>query len=467
MHALIAVGAISLLLCFLLTPLCRDLALKLNLVDVPDHGRKQHLKSVPRIGGLPIALSYVGALAFMLVLAPSRATIAIQHRPLFFSLLPAVGLIFLTGLLDDLIGLKPWQKLAGQFAGAAWAVAAGARITFLDGHHYSSFLTFPFSLFWLIACTNAFNLIDGLDGLASGVGLFATVTALLAAVLQGNLGLAMATVPLLGCLLAFLYYNFNPASVFLGDSGSLTIGFLLGCFGIIWTQKSATFLGLLAPAMALALPLVDVLLAIGRRFLRNEPIFQGDRGHIHHRLLALGFQPRVVAIIMYGACGIAAALSLLQSKYSYHVGGPIVLAFCVLAFFGVKKLRYVEFSIVGRLLRRGGVLQMVQHELYLKKLEEALLEAKTRPECWNVIRTACQDLHFSSAQLVLEGEIYQEVFEPRNVESAWHFSKSLGRKGRLTLTRSIHSESQSVMTSFFHVLQRCIETKNYRPGFAA
>ena len=466
MHALIALGTISLILCFLLTPLCRDLALTLKLVDVPDSGRKQHHKAVPRIGGLPIALSYVGALVFMLALAPAGATIAIQHRDLLSALLPAAGIVFLTGLADDVLGLKPWQKLAGQFAGAVWAVVAGARINFLDGHQYSPFFSIPFSVFWLIACTNAFNLIDGLDGLASGVGLFATLTALLAAVLQGNWGLAMATVPLVGCLLAFLCYNFNPASIFLGDSGSLSIGFILGCFGIIWSQKSATFLGLLAPAMAFALPLVDVLLAIGRRYLRNEPIFKGDRGHIHHRLLAFGFHPRVVAVILYGACGIAATLSLLQSSYSYHIGGPIVFLFCILAFFGVKHLGYVEFSTVGHLVRRGGVLRMVQHEIYLKNLDTALLEAKTRTECWNVIRNACKDLHFASAHLVLEGEIFQEVFEPRNVDSAWHFTKSLGRKGRLTLTRSIHSDSQSLMTSFFHVLQRCIETKNYRPGFA-
>jgi UDP-GlcNAc:undecaprenyl-phosphate GlcNAc-1-phosphate transferase len=467
MQALMALGTISLVLCLLLTPLCRDLCLRFNVVDLPDNGRKQHQKPVPRIGGLPIAFSYLGALAFMLALAPKAATIAIQHRSLFSALLPASGIIFLTGLIDDVLGLKPWQKLMGQFAGAMVAVAAGARITFLDGHHYSPFFAVPFSVVWLLACTNAFNLIDGIDGLACGVGLFSTLTALLAAILQGNWGLATAIIPLVGGLLAFLCYNFNPASIFLGDSGSLTIGFLLGCFGIIWSQKSATFLGLLAPAMALALPLFDVLLAIARRYLRKQPIFAGDRGHIHHRLLAFGFHPRVVAIILYAACGVAAALSLLQSSLSYHWGGEIVLLFCILAFFGVKKLQYIEFSTVVHMFRKGEMLQMVQHEIYLKNLETALLEARTRTECWSVIRNACKELHFSSAQLVLEGETFQEVFEPRNVESAWHFSKSLGRKGRLTLTRAMHSESQSLMTSFFHVLQRCIETKNYRPGFAA
>src|SRR5439155_4205751 len=138
----------------------------------------------------------------------------------------------------------------------------------------------PVTLFWLVLCTNAFNLIDGVDGLAAGLGLFATLTMLVAALAQNNVALAVATAPLAGCLLGFLRYNFNPASVFLGDSGSLLIGFLLGCYGVIWSQKSVTMLGMAAPAMVLAFPLLEVALSVARRFLHNEPIFAGDRGHI-------------------------------------------------------------------------------------------------------------------------------------------------------------------------------------------
>ena len=252
MQALIIVGTLSLILCLFLTPLCREAALKLKFVDIPDGVRKLHRRPIPRIGGVAILLSYAGSIALMLAISPLRATISIQHKDLLWSLIPAVTVVFVIGLIDDLITLKPWQKLIGQMAAAALAVSGGVRITLLDGHPYAAWLTVPLSIFWLLACTNAFNLIDGLDGLAAGVGLFATVTTLLAALIQGNMGLAMATVPLAGCLLGFLRYNFNPASVFLGDCGSLTIGFLLGCFGVIWSQKSATFLGMVAPAMAVA-----------------------------------------------------------------------------------------------------------------------------------------------------------------------------------------------------------------------
>ena len=155
----------------------------------------------------------------------------------------------------------------------------------------------PLTILWLVGCSNAFNLIDGLDGLATGVGLFATATAFLSALLTGNIALAIVTAPLLGALLGFLPYNFSPASIFMGDCGSLTVGFLLGCFGVIWSQKSATLLGMTAPLIALAIPLLDTALAIARRFLRRQPVFGADRGHIHHRLLARGFTPRRVAYI--------------------------------------------------------------------------------------------------------------------------------------------------------------------------
>ncbi len=300
MYAILALGFTAFLLCLIATPLCRDLFLRFNIVDRPDTERKFHLNPIPRIGGIPIVLSYAAALGLMLAFAPQGAKISIQHSRLILSLLPASGVIFLTGLVDDIIGLKPKQKLAGQFAAAALAVALGARLTIAHGLFSSPWISIPLSIFWLIGCSNALNLIDGLDGLASGVGLFAVGTTLLAAILHGNMGLAMATVPLFGCLLAFLRYNFSPASIFLGDCGSLTMGFMLGCFGLIWSQNSGTFLGMAAPLMALALPLVDVALSIGRRFLRSAPIFSGDRGHIHHMVLARGFKPRDTALILYG-----------------------------------------------------------------------------------------------------------------------------------------------------------------------
>jgi UDP-GlcNAc:undecaprenyl-phosphate/decaprenyl-phosphate GlcNAc-1-phosphate transferase len=456
MYALLALGVLSLILCLIITPLCREAALKLGFVDVPGEERKRHSRPIPRIGGVAILLSYAGALGLMLRFAPPNARIVIQHKDLLFSLLPAVALVFLTGLVDDLITMKPWHKLSCQVVAAVLAVNAGARITLLDGHPYGEFFSIPVSILWLLACTNAFNLIDGLDGLASGVGLFATLTTLLAALLQGNWGLAMATVPLAGCLLGFLRYNFNPASIFLGDCGSLTIGFVLGCFGVIWSQKSATFLGMFAPAVAFALPLFDVLLSIARRFLRNKPIFQADAGHIHHKLLGFGFHPRTVVIILYATCGIAAVLSLLQSSLVYHVGGLIVVLFCLLAFLGIKSLRYVEFSTVGRVLT-GNLLGLVRKEIYLIHFREKLVRAQTHEEFWMKVREAAKDMAFTSVQLTLDGELFQDILEA-SAGPCGQLSMSFGRRGSVVLGVPMRDSSSPLMASFLGVLHECVQS---------
>src|SRR5207248_2457378 len=165
---------------------------------------------------------------------------------------------------------------------ACLAYWAGVHVLGVGGFSTHGWWSLPLTIMWLVGCSNAFNLIDGMDGLATGVGLFASFTMLAAALVQNNAPLALASAPLVGALLAFLRYNFNPASIFLGDSGSLTIGFVLGCFGAIWSQKSATLLGMTAPVMALSVPLLDTGIAVVRRFIRRQPIFSPDRNHVHH-----------------------------------------------------------------------------------------------------------------------------------------------------------------------------------------
>lgn len=463
MYALLALGTLAFVFCLALTPVFRYLSLKLGLVDQPDHNRKVHKYPIPRTGGVAIVLSYALALGFMIRFAPSSAAVAIQHRDLLWSLFPAVGLIFLVGLVDDLLGMKAWHKLLGQIAAALWAVSMGARIPLFNGHPGADWIVWPLSVLWLVGCTNAFNLIDGMDGLASGVGLFATFTTLLAALLQGNWGLAMATVPLAGCLLAFLRYNFNPASIFLGDSGSLTIGFLLGCFGVIWSQKSATLLGMVAPLMAFSLPLFEVGLSIGRRFLRNQPIFQPDRGHIHHRLLNRGLHPRAVALILYTACGIAAILSLLQSSLSFHLGGFIIVLFCSLSLFGIRRLDYVEFRTAGQVLRQGRILQMMQGEIHLQNFRSAMNAAKTLSDCWNIICEACEEMDFCSVRMAINGHNFQETFKTPIDDPTWQIRVKLKMEGQIVLIRNNESMPHA-LAGFLKVLQETMsDTKRFAP----
>lgn len=445
MHALPILGIAAFIFCFALTPLCRNLFIAAGLVDKPDSERKFHLRAVPRVGGIPIALSYAGALGLVFWLNPGGARLYVQHHVLFHAMLPAAAIIFLTGLLDDVVGLRPWQKLLGQLLGAGVAVGLGARLSFHPTHPSIGIVL---SVVWLIACSNAVNLIDGMDGLATGVGLLATSAMILVAVLTGNLGLALATVPLAGALLAFLRYNFSPASVFLGDCGSLTIGFVLGCFGLAWSRQT-----MIAPLMVLALPLIDVLLAVGRRFLRAVPIFQGDRGHIHHRVQALGFSTRTTALLLYAICGIAALFAIAENFTSAKLALPILLLFTILVLIGVRRLRYVEFSATRKMLSHVVFRHGVQDLIYMEQLERSLEYARTPEDWWKIVQDIAADLSFASATLELDGESFFEQLAAGD-DTTCRIRLGLGRRGFLELTRLEEALPPRHMMTVLHRL-RC------------
>jgi UDP-GlcNAc:undecaprenyl-phosphate GlcNAc-1-phosphate transferase len=255
-------------------------------------------------------------------------------------------------------------------------------------------LDFPLTVFWLLLASNALNLIDGLDGLCAGMGLMATLTLFCAALLRHNLPLATATFPLAGALIGFLCYNINPATVFLGDSGALLIGFLLGCYGMIWTQKASTLLSMLVPLLALSIPLLDVSLSIVRRFLRNQPIFSADRGHIHHRLLDRGFSAKHAVWVLYLFAALAAALALLSiSPWAGRYQGGVILLFGVAAWIGIRQLRYSEFEIAGHFLFGGGLKKALDGRMKFERLGLELAASSTPDEWWNILIEATARLH--------------------------------------------------------------------------
>ena len=432
MYTLLALAITAFTVCFVLTPILRDLFIRADVLDRPDSGRKLHTRAVPRMGGIPIVLSYVAALGLLFALHPGRGKLYIQHQQLLHALLPAACVIFLVGLFDDIRGLKPWQKLAGQALAAGIAVSLGVRLSFV---HLPPWFSIAVSLVWLIGCTNAVNLIDGMDGLATGVGLFATVTTLAFALLNHNFGLAMVTAPLAGCLLAFLRYNFSPATVFLGDCGSLTVGFVLGCFSLIWSQHAGNMLGIAAPLMALSLPLIDVVVAVGRRFLRSVPIFSADRGHIHHMVLARGLSPRRAAVILYGFCGLAAIMAMLESFGRRGFRWPILALFAALVFFSVKRLGYTEFKVARRTFSKRSVRRAVQDALYLEELDRALLTAETVETCWEIVRNTSSDLQFASVQMKLHGCSFFEKLVDTAETPYCRIELDLGAQDFLLLTR--------------------------------
>ncbi len=411
------------------------------------------------MGGIAIALSYLGSVALLLV-SPLNGASSVQ-LPLAWYLMPATAIVFTTGLLDDLIGLRPWGKLAGQAVAALLAYWAGIRMVGVAGFSTHGWWSLPLTILWLVGCANAFNLIDGLDGLATGIGLCATLTIFVAALLQHHTPLALATVPLAGALLAFLRYNFNPASIFLGDCGSLSIGFLLGCYSVIWSEKSATILGLTAPLMALSIPLLDTALSIGRRFLRHQPIFGSDCNHIHHRLLDRGFSPRRVALVLYAVCGLAAALSLLQNALHNQFGGLIVVIFCMAMWIGIEELNYGEFDTALRLALGGTFRHIVHTQVYTASFEKKLAAATTKEDCWRLIREAGRDFGFGQVRMHLGGTSFEDHPDDSGAPECLTFRIPLSGTDYVSFAQHGNfSVKQSVaMTALVDILQRTLASR--------
>jgi UDP-GlcNAc:undecaprenyl-phosphate/decaprenyl-phosphate GlcNAc-1-phosphate transferase len=442
-------GSLSLLLALLLTPLVRDGIGPRGFLDRPDGIRKRHSAPVPRVGGIAIALSYCLTFGIALVLPFSYTQVLHNSFNSIWRLAIPAGVVFITGLLDDLFGLTAFKKLAGILAGCLLALWAGLRVDI----HLSTASSHPLvsagiTVLWLVGCTNAFNLIDGMDGLAAGVGFLATVAMMLAGLTQGNLPLVLATLPLAGCLLGFLFYNFNPASVFLGDGGSLLIGFLLGSYGALWSEKSVTLVALVAPVLAMSVPMLDVGLSIARRFLRNRPIFEADRGHIHHKLLDRGLTPRGVVLSIYGVCALAATLSLLAGALHNQFSGLIVVLFCGFAWLGIKHLDYTEFRAARQMFFKGGFRRIIGAEARLAELEQALLNARDLHECWKKVLEGSREFGFEGVRLSAHGTIF-EVLPRSGARRSWQLRIPLANSHYINFSRDLESTLDPVILSAF------------------
>jgi UDP-GlcNAc:undecaprenyl-phosphate GlcNAc-1-phosphate transferase len=459
MYSLGFVAALALFFSLVLTPLLRDWLIGIKVVDRPGGPRKLHETAVPRMGGVAVAGSYALAYLVLLITPLSGGLLIQSNERLVVNLLPAVLAIFLTGLLDDMLDLRPWLKLAGQIIAGALAYSGGVRIHSVGGHAFPFWMEPLITIAWLVLCANAFNLIDGIDGLATGLGILASLTIFLSGLMKGDLTLALATAPLIGALLGFLRYNFNPASIFLGDCGSLFIGFLLGCYAVIWSQKSAAMLGMAAPLMALALPLLDVGLSVIRRLINNEPVFGGDRGHIHHRLLDRGFTPRGVALLLYAVCGFGATLSLLQSVLQNRFSGLLLVLFGAAVFVGVRYLAYAEFEAVRRFFWLGFRPALRTHVI-LETFERTLVKARSVEECWDTLQVAARHLGYSQMYVRLSGERFG-VLPPRDPDlTFWQMRLNLMNGDFVNITQRLDTRELPVLVGpFIEVVRRVIPEK--------
>ncbi len=471
MYLILTLGAISVVLALILTPIVRD-RLGKWFMDHPDGVRKKHATAVPRVGGIAIVLAYVGTFAIAFALPFSYTYLLRRALPNILHLALAGSVIFLTGVLDDRLRLSAWKKLAGITGAAVLAYAAGIRVDIHILHSLPAWpgLEFALTVIWLVGCTNAFNLIDGMDGLAAGVGLVAAVTMLIAALTQGNLPLALATMPLAGCLLGFLRYNFSGASVFLGDSGSLLIGFLLGCYGALWSEKSVTLVALTVPLLAVSIPLLEVVLSIARRYLRYRPIFEADRGHIHHKLLERGLSPKGVVLTIYAFGGGVALLSLVATSLRNQFSGLIVVVFCAAAWMGIQHLGYTEFAMAGRLFLQGGFRRIIDFETRLVEFEKTLARAAGIEECWIRIRSGSREFGFQGVRMNLEGVVFED-FERRDSGRLWELRIPLTDAQNVNFFRDLENETSPIVLSAFaaaveHGMKSCRERRLHQEAAA-
>lgn len=341
------------------TPAVIRLAGFLGLYDQPVGGRRVHRAAVPRLGGIAVFTATLIGLG-VAALSPWGGS-GIEEIPRFYlGVLTGGAILFGVGLVDDVRGLAPSTKLVWQFGAAGVAYAFGFRLDALSlgaSHLELGLLSLPLTLLWVVGVTNAFNLIDGLDGLATGVALVALGTILAVSLLLGRPEVALVLVALIGALLGFLRYNFNPARIFLGDSGTLFVGYMLAVLSVHGSVKSATAVLAIVPLFALALPLLDTGLAVARRWLRGAPVFGADGRHIHHQLLARGLTTRRAVLLLYvvtmafAAAGVLLAFSPPPAvAWTAMVGG---VASAVLLVGALRHLDYHEFDAVRTVLVTG------------------------------------------------------------------------------------------------------------------
>jgi UDP-GlcNAc:undecaprenyl-phosphate GlcNAc-1-phosphate transferase len=353
----LALFLLSLLFAFVLTRNVRDFASAHGWVAVPTQERHLHSSPLPRLGGVAIFISFSLSMGVAVALAlhnpHMHATFSL--RMLVTIMVPAT-LVFLLGVYDDIHGVGPYFKFTIQSIAGAMLFAGGLRIINIPvifGHTtFPWFVGLPLTMLWVLAITNAFNLIDGLDGLAAGSALFSTLVAFVVALLNGPSLVTLVTIALAGAILGFLRYNFNPATIFLGDSGSLFIGFLLSALALAGAQKAPTIVAVAIPVVSFGLPILETSLSIVRRLISGRPVFTADREHIHHKLLQHGMTHRQVVILLYG---VSAAFAMLSLFLLWPTGSSLGLVLAVLGvgiWIGVQHLGYLEFGELARVAQR-------------------------------------------------------------------------------------------------------------------
>ncbi len=308
--------AVSLLVAYVMTPPVKRFAEKVGAIDVPRDNRRVHDHPIPRMGGLAIFIGFVLSLIFFVPMSTK-----------VLGLLVGSVIIAVMGGVDDIVSLNPWVKLAGQIVAALVAIRCGLVFDVISNPNIFAeetyieigWLSVPLTMLWIVGCTNAVNLIDGLDGLAVGVSAISSMTMLIVSLFVSEPVVSIILAALTGACLGFMPYNLNPAKIFMGDVGSQLLGFVLSTASIMGLFKLHAIITFFVPLLALALPLADTIFAFFRRILHGQSPFKADKGHFHHRLLAMGLNQKQVVAVLYGISAVLGLLAVLMAGDSMAV----------------------------------------------------------------------------------------------------------------------------------------------------
>lgn len=422
MHLLILFSA-ALLLSSLLTHYVRNLALRRKWACGSIRKRDVHGSPIPRVGGVAICATFI-----LIVVPYVVSERLLGHRLGFglyttFAVLAPACLMFVLGLLDDLRPLSPRLKFGVQIIAALLLFYGGVRVWFfpiVSGYReLHGMISAALTVFWVLLISNAFNLIDGLDGLSAGSALFSTLVVFVVSLLNGNPFVSIVTVALAGAILGFLRYNFNPATVFLGDSGSLFLGFMLSAVSLAGAEKGTTAVAVAIPIVAFGLPVLDTVLSVVRRYLSGQPLFGADREHIHHKLLKRGFTHKQAVVLLYG---VSAALGLISLLLLYPSGKSVGIVLTVLGIgiaFGVQHLGYHEFAELGRAAKRTvDQKEIIVNNLAIRRATEDLSSAEDLGSVCTALNAAFEHNEFDAFDLTLR------PFAPREARIPTTFSTS-------------------------------------------
>ena len=375
-NAFLLIFAIAFMGCILATPMATRLAHRLGAIDRPDQFRRIHKGATPRMGGLGLAAGIAAGIGLVVAAGYLDGWAGLVDWVANIWALVAAGLIILAiGVVDDARGIGPRMKLLGQAAAVIVLYLGRVQIESIALGGYEIDLGRPSfdlvllgrpvhvavpsllaTMFWFLACMNIWNLIDGMDGLASGVGLLVSGTLMLVAIHHENVGVAILAAGLAGSLAGFLLYNWHPACVFLGDSGSLLIGLMIGVIGVQGSLKGPSTISILFPILAMGLPISDTAMAIFRRWVRNLPLSSADRRHIHHLLIGLGLDPRQAALLLYCfsgfLCGAVLLGVALKSEFlAVVLGLSGCLAFLLILTSRRDELQSLRDDFAARMIR--------------------------------------------------------------------------------------------------------------------